>query len=182
MTRFREDIKTEVLIKMYVSGLGCPEISEIVGCHKLTVRNRLKQADIVFRSTKEAIKLATQRDRFNPNISNKGKRNGRWKGGRLKRHDGYIKVLRPNYPRAHKDGYVLEHILIWEEAHGQSLPKGWVIHHLNGIRDDNRSVNLVAMPRRGHSKHEESEAFKKRIRQLEAEVRVLKESQQGVLV
>jgi len=74
-------------------------------------------------------------------------------------------LTRPNHPRAN-NGYVLEHIIIWEEANGKPLPKGWIIHHLNGIRDDNRLVNLQALPNKKHYLVLQAKA--KRIQELEA--------------
>jgi len=79
---------------------------------------------------------------------------------------GYIGILKPNHPRANTKGYVLEHILIWEEAHGKPLPEGWVIHHLNGIKDDNRPRNLIALPSKKHYLILQAKA--KRIQELEA--------------
>ena len=89
-----------------------------------------------------------------------------WKGGIVKDSAGYILILRPEHPRANKKGYVLEHLLIWEEAHGKPLPKGWIIHHLNGIKDDNRPQNLEALPNKKH--YHVLQAKAKRIQELEA--------------
>jgi hypothetical protein len=41
---------------------------------------------------------------------------------------------------------VYEHVLIAEKALGKSLPKGAVVHHINGIPYDNRPENLVICP------------------------------------
>ena len=99
----------------------------------------------------------------------KGEKNPNWKGGRTKGGGGYIKVLKPEHPRADKrDGYVAEHILVWEEAHGKLLPDGWVVHHLNGIKDDNRPSNLVALPNMKHNLV--LQAKTKRIQELEAKL------------
>jgi hypothetical protein len=71
--------------------------------------------------------------------------------------------------------YRAEHHIVWEEAHGQSLPGGWVVHHLNGIKDDNRPENLAAMSRHEHHKHprEALRPYEERIRLLEEQVRKL---------
>ncbi len=45
-----------------------------------------------------------------------------------------------------------EHVLIWEAFHKQEVPKGWVVHHKNEIRTDNRIENLEAMPRGDHQR------------------------------
>lgn len=75
---------------------------------------------------------------------------------------------KPNHPRANKNGYVFEHILVWESAHG-AIPKGWVIHHLNGTKSDNRLENLQALSTRKH--HAVLEAKAKRIQALEAQLK-----------
>ncbi len=98
--------------------------------------------------------------------AHKGNRNKNWKGGRHISNLGYIFIRNPTHPRADKKGYVLEHILIWEQAHNKPLPKGWVIHHLNGIKDDNRHGNLVALPDKKHRQILQAKA--KRIQELEA--------------
>jgi len=64
--------------------------------------------------------------------------------------------------------YVAEHILNWEKANNMYLPKGHTVHHLNGIRDDNRAHNLVALPTPRHSSGLVNKALQKRIRELEA--------------
>ena len=82
----------------------------------------------------------------------------------------YREVRIPSHPRAHKNGCVREHIVVWERAHGQPLPDGWVIHHLNGLKNDNRSENLIAMASGNHSSGLVNEALRKRIRELEATI------------
>ena len=94
-----------------------------------------------------------------------GEKHPAWKGGRVKSY-GYIYIRSPHHPRAVNHGYVLEHLLVWEAFHSKSLPLDWVIHHLNGIRDDNRPVNLVAMPQKRHNLLHQ--AMAKRIQELEA--------------
>lgn len=52
--------------------------------------------------------------------------------GRSITGDGYMKV---------DSGY--EHRAVAEKALGRPLPKGAVVHHVNGDKSDNRGVNLV---------------------------------------
>lgn len=101
----------------------------------------------------------------NPVFFGKGINHYNWKGGRVKMGGGYIGIRNPNHPRA-TNGYVLEHILIWEKEHDKPLPKGWIIHHLNGNKTDNRIVNLAALPVRKHYLVLQAKA--KRIQELEA--------------
>ena len=100
----------------------------------------------------------------------RGVNNPRWKGGKRYETDGYVRVLNKSHPKAAKSGYVLEHILVWEEANKMPVPDGHVIHHLNGIRNDNRISNLVALPRRKHHGELMHQALKKRIKDLEAKL------------
>ncbi len=51
-------------------------------------------------------------------------------------------VLVRDHPRAGSNGYVFEHVLVMEELLGRHLVPGETVHHLNGIRDDNRPENL----------------------------------------
>lgn len=63
-------------------------------------------------------------------------------GGRTHHKAGYLMVRAPEHPRATWHGYVFEHILVMEERLGRYLDEDETVHHLNGIRDDNRPENL----------------------------------------
>ena len=94
-----------------------------------------------------------------------GERNYAWKGGRSQDRYGYIHILvAPEARKGHR--YRPEHILVWEKTHGKPLPKGWIVHHLNHIKDDNRFENLLAMPRATHNQRHGEQ----RILELETEV------------
>lgn len=68
-------------------------------------------------------------------------KSGSWKGGRVKQ-GGYIKVKAASHPNANVAGYVSEHTKIMSEFLGRPLVKGENVHHINGVRDDNRLENL----------------------------------------
>lgn len=78
---------------------------------------------------------------------NKGKINGNWKGGRIILN-GYIAILCPDHPFKH--GYVFEHRLVMEKKLGRYLTKDEVVHHINGIKTDNREKNLVVLTKSRH--------------------------------
>lgn len=69
---------------------------------------------------------------------------------------GYVLIYMPHHPRADANGRVLEHIVVWERANGMIVPDGYVIHHKNGIKDDNREENLELMKRTEHIVHHNS--------------------------
>jgi hypothetical protein len=64
--------------------------------------------------------------------------NGNWKGGRAKHSKGYIYILVSSDPTKYK----FEHILVMEKILGRELHPDENVHHINGIKDDNRPENL----------------------------------------
>lgn len=75
------------------------------------------------------------------------------RGGSFTNPQGYVLRYCPSHCRAHQNGYVLEHLLVWEEAHGIQLEDGAIIHHINGIPSDNRADNLFATSQTEHSSY-----------------------------
>jgi hypothetical protein len=75
----------------------------------------------------------------------KGATSNRWSGGRTVTSRGHVMLHRPDHPGANKHGYIAEHRLIWEEVHGRRLESDEYVYHINGVPDDNRPENLVAV-------------------------------------
>lgn len=81
-----------------------------------------------------------------------GERDVKWRGGRQTTSYGYVYVyLPPDHAFAEmrtSKGYVLEHRLVMAQNLGRPLTSKETVHHINGVRDDNRLENLQL--RSGH--------------------------------
>lgn len=76
-----------------------------------------------------------------------------WKGGRIINKRGYVKVRCLGHPRAWDRGhYVFEHILVMEKHLGRYLWDFEDVHHINGIKTDNRIENLQLLTHGEHSR------------------------------
>lgn len=73
----------------------------------------------------------------------------RWKGG-CHCHKGYIFIYNPAHPRSNNNGYVKRAIVEVENILGYYLPSYYDVHHNNGIKTDDRLLNLAIM---SHSQH-----------------------------
>lgn len=84
-------------------------------------------------------------------ISNSGSNNGNFKGYMQKTNEGYILCRSIGHPNANCRGYVRRSRLVVEDHLGFILPKEFVVHHINGIKDDDRIENLAVMTTGAHS-------------------------------
>jgi hypothetical protein len=167
MKQFSEEIVRE----MYDSGHTQVEIAEALGVSQKVVWRFMKNHGIKAR-------VARKRDQ-------RGEKNSSWKGGKRINENGYVEIYLPGYPKAKPNGYVYEHIYIAERMLGRPLKsfgmrdeRTEVVHHINGIKTDNRPQNLLVLGVNEH--HKLHNAFTKesvdgvlleRIRQLEEELR-----------
>ena len=150
--------------------LGAQHQAVLYWAHKYGLLNETKS-----QSVKAALK------KRNPDGA-RGENTSHWKGGRRK-HSGYIMVYSPDHPCAN-NGAVMEHRLVMEKHLGRYLDTTEVVHHLNGIKDDNRIENLQLVKRGEHvSNHfkasHEVEQLRIKNAELEAEVARLRETVSG---
>ena len=165
----------EVVRNLYVDERNSViEMADILGVSQSTCARYVQMYGLT-RSRSDAQSLCHSKGRRHY-TGQLGDKHWNWKGGRQK-HEGYILVYAPGHPRGQKSHYVLEHILVWEQANGKMLPEGWEVHHFNGIGDDNRPENLFALPSRQH--RQVIKVMLKRVRELEAQIKELKEALSG---
>lgn len=74
----------------------------------------------------------------------------------------YWKLFRPDHPTSDKFGFIYEHRFVMEQHLGRLLDPNEVVHHINGVKDDNRIENLELIkdnPKHisTHHKHVESD-------------------------
>lgn len=169
-TRRRRDIHDEDIERLYFKEeLGQTQIAEQLGCSTSLVSTRLKKLGHILRTSGETHKLLYQKGLLE---APKGEQVLTWKGGRIITPSGYVYIHSPEYPgTSSRNPYIAEHRLVWEQAHNKKLPKGYIIHHLNGIKNDNRPSNLVAMKLGEHIN--QTKPYKQKIRELEIENRQL---------
>lgn len=103
-------------------------------------------------------------------VSQVGPRSGGWKGGHrwLDPVTGYITIWcdTSSGRRAAR-----EHRVIAAQALGRQLTRREYVHHLNGIRHDNRTENLIVVHPETHEHNTFVRALQARIRELETRVR-----------
>ncbi|MBA7591916.1 hypothetical protein ES708_34087 [subsurface metagenome] len=132
----RYDIEDEQVRRMYAEErMSIREVAYVLDCSGGSVAYRVRRLGIS-RSRGQAIANFTRKRREKT-------------GGKFIDGNGYVWVWCPEDERAH-NGYMREHWLVWERANGRRLPKGWLVHHLNGNKQDNVPGNLVAMSKKKH--------------------------------
>ena len=72
----------------------------------------------------------------------KGEKNPSWNGGK-KKIRGYWYIHKPEHPFATKQGYVKKSRLVMEQEINRFLEPSEVIHHKNGIINDDMIENLM---------------------------------------
>lgn len=127
------------------------KIAKHLKCNDESVRQQLIKHGVPIRTKTEAgrVKIMTpehlaklREGARKINLGKIGDKNHNWKGGRYTDNYGYI-ILRVDKK------YIKEHRYVIEKANGKPLLPWEEVHHINGIKTDNRIENLEVI----HSEH-----------------------------
>ena len=187
MSASRKNIDIDWVIMEYKSGVSVPNIASALCASQRLIYNLLEENNVkmIGQENRKGIKRdksvcekisATIRSK-NYKMSDKQKKiiseanscnfdgmNGY--GHTKKRKDWYIKCYVPKHPNCSIDKYVMLHTVLMERSIGRYLNKDEVVHHINGVRDDDRLENLQLMKIRDHQSMHMKKRYEERRRLL----------------
>jgi len=140
--------------------LSHSEIAALVGVGRRTITDFMERNGIKCRGVLEGRAIRAEKDRRKKeaeSVKLKATERHGWKNS-----CGYVFVFAPNHPRAMRGGAVCQHILVAEEMIGRPLKPDEVVHHINGIKSDNRPENLMVMTDHDHRSYHIKETWKRR--------------------
>lgn len=122
----------------YRAGETCQQIGDAVGYSLTGVYYILKACGVKPRS-----RISWRKGKSGPELPN-------FKGWLMSRAGyRYVWVGR-DHPMGNTKGYCLEHRLVMSQHLGRVLNRSELVHHRNGVKDDNRLENLSIVSREAH--------------------------------
>lgn len=171
MSKWNKILTKEFLIEEYINKKKSPyKIQKEINCSVTIIVYYLKKYNVFIRNKSEAAKGRVFTEEHKRKISEnhrdcKGKNNpmygkgykikreksGQWKDGQYKNKEGYIFIYQPEHPYKSARLYVKRSRLVMEKHLGRYLQPTEIVHHINGIKDDDRLENLELTNIRKHA-------------------------------
>jgi len=171
MKKIKTDEKK--IVRLYQNGESALTIQKITGINYKTVYRILENNGIGRRTSSEqtinARKLGRGDYSKQKELASKnwqGRNNPRWKKIGSKRDNGHGYILIKT-----KSGWVEESRLIAEKILKRKLTKDETIHHINGIKNDNRLKNLFLMLRKEHKAWHTLDNLNKELKDIRPELK-----------
>jgi hypothetical protein len=157
--RDKEWLKRRYIDEKKSVGQIALEIGATVGA----VHSAIRWLGIELRKTRVGLSIRFPEGRF-------GKDSPKWKGGIRHTTAGYVYIYMPDHLNSTSEGYIMEHRLVMEKHVGRYLKKEELVHHVNGIKDDNRIENLELVSDQGtHTREHFERSHITEITQIEME-------------
>lgn len=154
--------------------LSYKEVGKRLGVSPYTIFRKVRELGFPIRNHKEAMRYCNSHFRT-------GENNSSWTGGRHYTVHGYVLINMSLLSEREKDlfkpmfadgdcGRVREHRLVVARKLGRPLKTSEIVHHLNGIKDDNRLENLLLSDKAKH--RQVIPIFQNRIKELEERLKI----------
>lgn len=134
------------IIQRYKDGYSSTYLGKRYGVSPGTIIRLLRESKVWIRPSIAVILHMCKR----PQDPNRERRHRRIHGPK-KSPAGYTVVYAPEHPRADRNGYVWEHVLVMEKELGRYLAADEVVHHIDRNKSNNDPSNLLAMTKSQHA-------------------------------